>query len=204
MPNPSQRGSEATVGSRRPLPLDEAGLRTAGPACRHPGRRGSRFFAIRHAVRPSRVRVVIDQGRFWRESPRGHVRRDLLRLLEFVGKRMNSDGGRPAVGRTKRLWDCFHERGVVCRSFNAKRFAWIRRFLDGAGLVEVGDPTYVIGERAAKWSPSERFWELASSLDKEGEGGTILVGNVFCNRPSRVLGELQGSGSTALAKNSLP
>ena len=40
----------------------------------------------------------------------------------------------------------------------------------GAGLVEVQDPTYVIGERAAKWSPSGKFWELASSLDhKEGE-----------------------------------
>ena len=89
-------------------------------------------------------------------------------LLEFVGKRMNSDGTLPWA-RTKGLWDCLHERGVICRSFNAKRFAWIRRFLDGAGLVEVQDPTYVIGERAAKWSPSERFWELASSLDKEGE-----------------------------------
>jgi hypothetical protein len=42
--------------------------------------------------------------------------------------------------------------------------------LSGMGLVEVQDPTYVIGERAAKWSPSERFWLLASSLDhKEGE-----------------------------------
>jgi hypothetical protein len=90
-------------------------------------------------------------------------------LLEFVGKHMNSDGTLPWA-RTKGLWDCLHERGVVCRSFNAKRFAWIRRFLDGAGLVEVQDPTYVIGERAAKWSPSAAFWELASSLDhKEGE-----------------------------------
>ena len=103
-------------------------------------------------------------------------------LLEFVGKHMNDDGTLPWA-RTKGLWDCLHERGVVRRSFNAKRFAWIRRFLDGAGLVEVQDPTYVIGERAAKWSPSERFWELASSLDhKEGEEEqdfteTTLVGN---------------------------
>ena len=90
-------------------------------------------------------------------------------LLEFVGKHMNEDGTLPWA-RTKRLWDCLYERGVVCRSFNAKRFAWIRRFLDGAGLVEVQDPTYVVGERAAKWSPSAAFWELASSLDhKEGE-----------------------------------
>ena len=90
-------------------------------------------------------------------------------LLEFVGKHMNEDGTLPWA-RTKGLWDCLYERGVVSRSFNAKRFAWIRRFLDGAGLVEVQDPTYVIGERAAKWSPSEKFWELASSLDhKEGE-----------------------------------
>ena len=49
--------------------------------------------------------------------------------------------------------------------------------LNGAGLVDVQDPTYVIGERAAKWSPSEKFWELASSLDhKEGEGAR-LYGN---------------------------
>jgi hypothetical protein len=89
-------------------------------------------------------------------------------LLEFVGKRMNGDGTLPWA-RTKGLWDCLYERGVVRRSFNAKRFAWIRRFLDGAGLVEVQDPTYVIGERAAKWSPSAAFWELASSIDKEGE-----------------------------------
>jgi hypothetical protein len=67
------------------------------------------------------------------------------------------------------LWDCLYERGVVRRSFNAKRFAWIRRMLSGMGLVQVQDPTYVIGERAAKWSPSGKFWELASSLDKEGE-----------------------------------
>ncbi len=89
-------------------------------------------------------------------------------LLEFVGKRMNEDGTLPWA-RTKGLWDCLYERGVVIRSFNAKRFAWIRRFLNGAGLVEMQDPTYVIGERAAKWSPSARFWSLASSLDKEGE-----------------------------------
>ena len=56
------------------------------------------------------------------------------------------------------------------RSFNAKRFAWIRRFLDGAGLTDMQDPTYVVGERAAKWLPSAGFWELASPLDhKEGE-----------------------------------
>jgi hypothetical protein len=90
-------------------------------------------------------------------------------LLEFVGKRMNEDGTSPWA-RTKGLWDCLYERGVVRRSFNAKRFAWIRRMLSGMGLVEVQDPTYVIGERAAKWSPSGKFWELASSLDhKEGE-----------------------------------
>jgi hypothetical protein len=89
-------------------------------------------------------------------------------LLEFVGKRMNGDGTLPWA-RTKGLWDCLYERGVVRRSFNAKRFAWIRRMLSGMGLVEVQDPTYVIGERAAKWSPSAAFWELASSLDKEGE-----------------------------------
>jgi hypothetical protein len=92
-------------------------------------------------------------------------------LLEFVGKRMNEDGTLPWA-RTKGLWDRLYERGVVRRSFNAKRFAWIRRFLDGAGLVDVQDPTYVIGETAAKWSPSAAFWELASSLDhKEGEEG---------------------------------
>ena len=77
---------------------------------------------------------------------------------------MNENGTLPWK-RTKGLWDCLYERGVVQRKFNAKRFAWIRRFLDGAGLVEVQDPTYVIGERAAKWSPSEKFWEVASSLD---------------------------------------
>ena len=90
-------------------------------------------------------------------------------LLEFVGKHMNEDGTLPWA-RTKGLWDCLYERGVIRRSFNAKRFAWIRRMLSGMGLVEVQDPTYVIGERAAKWSPSGKFWELASSLDhKEGE-----------------------------------
>ena len=90
-------------------------------------------------------------------------------LLEFVGKHMNEDGTLPWA-RTRGLWDCLYERGVIRRSFNAKRFAWIRRFLDGAGLVEVQDPTYVVGERAAKWSPSGAFWELASSHDhKEGE-----------------------------------
>ena len=92
-------------------------------------------------------------------------------LLEFIGKRMNEDGTLPWA-RTKGLWDCLHERGVVRRSFNSKQFAWIRRMLSGMGLVEVQDPTYIIGERAAKWSPSEKFWELASSIDhKEGEEG---------------------------------
>lgn len=61
------------------------------------------------------------------------------------------------------------------RSFNRKRLAWIRRFLNGAGLVDVQDPTYVIGERAAKWGPSESFWSLASSLDTGGEGGQDLT-----------------------------
>ena len=99
-----------------------------------------------------------------------------MRLLEFVGKNMNADGTLPWA-RTKGLWDCLHQREVVNRKFNAKRFAWIRRFLNGAGLVDVQDPTYVIGERAAKWSPSERFWELASSLslDTGGEGEQDLT-----------------------------
>ena len=100
-------------------------------------------------------------------------------LLEFVGKKMNEDGTLPWA-RTKGLWDCLYERGVISRSFNAKRFAWIRRFLNGAGLVDVQDPTYVIGERAAKWSPSEKFWSLASSLDTGGEGGARLGGNTRC------------------------
>ncbi len=91
-------------------------------------------------------------------------------LLEFVGKHMNEDGTLPWK-RTKRLWDVLEQRGVINRKFNSKRFAWIRRFLNGAGLVDMQDPTYVIGERAAKWSPSEKFWELASSLDQGGEGG---------------------------------
>ena len=96
-------------------------------------------------------------------------------LLEFVGKHMNDDGTLPWA-RTKGLWDCLCERGVVRRSFNSKRFAWIRRFLNGAGLVDVQDATYVIGERVAKWSPSGKFWELASSLDhKEGEEEQYLT-----------------------------
>ena len=89
-------------------------------------------------------------------------------LLEFIGKKMNSDGTLPWA-RTKGLWDCLYQRGVVSRSFNAKRFAWIRRFLNGAGLTDMQDPTYVIGERAAKWSPSERFWSIADSLDDNKE-----------------------------------
>ena len=96
-------------------------------------------------------------------------------LLEFIGKRMNDDGTLPWA-RTKGLWDRLYERGAVSRAFNAKRFAWIRRFLNGAGLTDVQDPTYVIGERAAKWSPSERFWSLATFLDhKEGEGEQYLA-----------------------------
>jgi hypothetical protein len=96
-------------------------------------------------------------------------------LLEFVGKHMNEDGTLPWA-RTKGLWDCLYERGVICRSFNAKRFAWIRRMLSGMGLVDMQDPTYVIGERAAKWCPSGKFWELASSLDhKEGEEGQYFT-----------------------------
>ena len=89
-------------------------------------------------------------------------------LLEFIGKHMNENGTLPWA-RVKGLWDCLYERGVVCRSFNSKRFAWIRKMLNGAGLVDIQDSTYVIGERAAKWSPSAKFWALASSIDKEGE-----------------------------------
>jgi hypothetical protein len=96
-------------------------------------------------------------------------------LLEFVGKRMNEDGTLPWA-RTRGLWDCLYERGVVRRAFNAKRFAWIRRFLNGARLTDMQDPTYVIGERAAKWSPSGRFWQIADSLDhKEGEEEQYLA-----------------------------
>jgi hypothetical protein len=91
-------------------------------------------------------------------------------LLEFVGRHMNEDGTLPWA-RTKGLWDCLYERGVVRRSFNAKRFAWIRRMLNGAGLVDVQDPTYVIGERAAKWGPSGRFWSAAASLSHDPKGG---------------------------------
>ena len=111
-------------------------------------------------------------------------------MLEFIGKKMNSDGTLPWA-RTKGLWDCLHQRGVISRSFNAKRFAWVRRFLNGAGLVDMHDPTYVIGERAAKWSPSEKFWSIASSFDtetvsslyKEGEGGQDFTETCFADDP---------------------
>lgn len=103
-------------------------------------------------------------------------------VLEFVGRKMNSDGTLPWK-RTKGLWDCLHQRGVVNRKFNAKRFAWIRRFLNGAGLVDVQDPTYVIGERAAKWSPSEKFWELASSLNQGEEGEQDLTETAVADDP---------------------
>ena len=89
-------------------------------------------------------------------------------MLEFVGKRMNKNGTLPWA-RTKGLWECLYNRGVIRRSFNAKRFAWIRKMLSGAGLIDIQDPTYIIGERAAKWSPSEKFWAIASSLDIGGE-----------------------------------
>jgi hypothetical protein len=104
-------------------------------------------------------------------------------LLEYVGKSPNEDGTLPWE-RTKKLWDCLRERGVISRAFNAKRFAWIRRMLNGAGLVDIQDATYVIGERAAKWSPSEKFWSVAASIDSNKEEGeqyfteTGLVGNV--------------------------
>jgi hypothetical protein len=103
-------------------------------------------------------------------------------LLEFVGKHMNEDGTVPWK-RTKGLWDCLCERGVIRRSFNAKRFAWIRRMLNGAGLVDIQDPTYVIGERAAKWSPSEKFWELASSINKEEEREQYFTETAFVIDP---------------------
>ena len=40
----------------------------------------------------------------------------------------------------------------------------VRKMLNGAGLIDIQDPTYIIGERAAKWSPSEEFWAVATSL----------------------------------------
>jgi len=103
-------------------------------------------------------------------------------MLEFIGKHMNEDGTLPWA-RTKGLWDCLHQRGVVTRTFNSKRFAWVRRFLSGAGLVDMEDPTYVIGERAAKWSPSEKFWSLASSLDQGGEGRQDFTETPFIGNP---------------------
>jgi hypothetical protein len=96
-------------------------------------------------------------------------------MLEYIGRQMNKDGTLPWA-RTKGLWDCLYSRGVIRRSFNAKRFAWIRRFLNGAGLVDIQDATYIIGERAAVWSPSEKFWAVAASLDdKEGEEEQYLT-----------------------------
>ncbi len=89
-------------------------------------------------------------------------------MLEYIGKQMNKNGTLPWA-RTKKLWDCLCNRGVIHRSFNAKRFAWIRKMLNGAGLVDIQDPTYIVGERAAKWSPSEKFWAIAASLYKGGE-----------------------------------
>jgi hypothetical protein len=89
-------------------------------------------------------------------------------ILEFVGKHPNEDGTLPWA-RTKALWDTLFEREVVPRRFNTRRFAWIRRMMNGAGLTDMQDPTYIVGERAAKWAPSPKFWELSSSLDKEGE-----------------------------------
>ena len=61
--------------------------------------------------------------------------------------------------------------------------------LNGAGLVDIQDPTYVIGERAAKWSPSEKFWSLASSIDKEGEEEQYFTETALEGDCSRLVGK---------------
>lgn len=66
-------------------------------------------------------------------------------------------------------------------------------------------PTYVVGERAAKWSPSVAFRELASSLDKEGEGGQDLSKTCSVIDPQECWGKgvplvLVGVAATETAK----
>lgn len=103
-----------------------------------------------------------------------------LMLLRFFTSNMNPDGSLPTA-RWRELWSALHEAGDVGRPWCHHRYAAMRNFLSGQGLLAWEDARYVIGGvstggmylpgKAAKWRAGKRLtaWmeEAVAKIEKE-------------------------------------
>jgi hypothetical protein len=85
-------------------------------------------------------------------------------LLEFFSDNPNPDGSMPCK-RFAGMWNKLYQHGEVSRSFDNKRFAWIRNRVSECGGIEWEDVTYCpgIGDekgKAAKWMVSSQLREM--------------------------------------------
>jgi hypothetical protein len=96
-------------------------------------------------------------------------------LLRFFTNNMNADGSLP-YKRFRLMWQALFEVGDIDRQFDDCRFAAVRDYLSGLGLLDWRNPKYEVGwfdeggkyrkGKAAKWQASEMLMEL---LDWESE-----------------------------------
>lgn len=98
-----------------------------------------------------------------------------LMFLVFFSNNMNEDGSLPWA-RFKNFWNAVHKSGDVDRPFQCNRFAAIRNYLSGLGLIEWADKTYKIGQKdekgrkyggkACKWKASQILLDLIKNVEK--------------------------------------
>ena len=130
--------------------------------------------------------LVSKRARLWANAEDVAI---FLVLLEFFGKNPNEDGSMPQK-RFAGLWDKLYQDGEVSRSFDNKRFKWIRNRVSDQGGIEWQDATYCWG-RAAKWKASSQLQALMDGyagrgVELETSGGLQLT--VDTNHQRKVSG----------------
>jgi hypothetical protein len=97
-------------------------------------------------------------------------------LLRFFTSNMNADGSLPTA-RWIELWTALHEAKDIERPWCHHRYAAIRNFLSGKGLLSWEDTGYLIGGvgnggryvpgQAAKWHAGEELMAAMEEMDRE-------------------------------------
>jgi hypothetical protein len=99
-------------------------------------------------------------------------------LLRFFSASMNADGSLPTA-RWMELWTALYKADDIGRPWCHHRYAAMRNYLSGKGLLTWEDPGYLIGGagrdgryvpgKAAKWCASEDLMAAMEAMDREND-----------------------------------
>ncbi len=117
----------------------------------------------------SLAKEILGEGKLVASNRKVVTREDLaifLMLLRFFSGHMNADGSLPTA-RWREMWTALHEAGGGGRPWCHRRYAAMRNFLSGQGLLAWDDEGYLVGEtgrdgrrvpgKASRWRAGTRL-----------------------------------------------